>query len=192
MREARDASLAGRPLTLAARTIMVPLLVLLLGGCVAGRQRAPGFHSRPEGETAWRPPLRPFRADLRGRFRGPGGRARFRAGLGARPPDFRLDLFHPVSHQTLLSLGVVKGRLRAVWPAEGICLEAEGSPEIMEDLLAVRIHPEDLLPLLSGHFYRDEKIQILKYQTTDGSWQTVHGSVPHGRRVRVEGLDPAT
>ena len=142
--------------------------LLAVGSC--GPRRAP---SRPLPATAaelasLRPPPAPFRAALRGRVRGPGGKGRFGAGLGAVPPDFRIDLFHPISRTTLFSLGIVEGVLRAVWPASTECLEARATSRLMDDLLGLELDPEDLLPLLTGHVYPDAGVEVTPRVATAG------------------------
>jgi hypothetical protein len=87
-------------------------------------------------------------------------KGRFSAGLGVQPPGLRLDVFHPASGATLLSVGIAEGRLRAVWPQEGACLDEPASGEALGWLLGFRVEPAELLPLLTGHLYRDGTFRI--------------------------------
>ncbi|MCZ6600587.1 MAG: hypothetical protein O7A07_07075 [Acidobacteria bacterium] len=137
-------------------------VLLLSGGCAgAGRIRTPALPVDAVALAARRPPLTAFRVELQGRVRRGKEKGRFRAGLGALPPDFRLDIFHPLSGATLMSLGVLEGHLNVVWPARGECLSTAATPGLMERLVGLPIPPEDLLPLLTGHVYRDSRVEIL-------------------------------
>jgi len=140
----------------------IVLLTLLLATGRCGVRRAP---SRPLPVTAVdlaarRPPLAPFRAALSGRVRAPGAKGRFAVGLGAQPPDFRIDVFHPVTRATVFSIGVAGGDLRAVWPTEGECLEARATARLMGELLGLEVKPEDLLPLFTGHVYPARGVKV--------------------------------
>jgi hypothetical protein len=42
-----------------------------------------------------------------------------------------------------------------VWPQEGACLEEPASGDVLDWLLGFRVEPLELLPLLTGHLYRD-------------------------------------
>ena len=143
-------------------TIATTLASVLLVAVACGPRRGPVPPlPRTAGVlVAQRLPAGPFRAALRGRVRSPGGRVRFAAGLGALPPDFRIDLFHPAGGATLFSLGVAGGRLRALWPEEGECLEAEATARLMGRLLGLQVEPDELLPLLTGHVYPDGKVTV--------------------------------
>ena len=136
--------------------------ITLLISCAPRRPALPPLESDGPGLLeASRPPLAPFRASLHGRLRGKGKRARFRAGLGALPPDFRLDLFHPVSGATLFSLGVEGGRLRAVWTDARECLESEATPGLMGRFLGLEVAPGEFLPLISGHVFPMENTSVI-------------------------------
>jgi hypothetical protein len=113
----------------------------------------------PDALQARRPSPEPFRAAIEGRVRSGKRKGRFRAGLGAQPPGLRLDVFHPASGATLLSVGVTEERLRAVWPQEGACLDEPASREALGWLLGFRVEPSELLPLLTGHLYRDQSFR---------------------------------
>lgn len=113
-----------------------------------------------EALQARRPTTEPFRAAVQGRVRSGKRKGRFRAGLGVQPPGLRLDVFHPASGATLLSLGISEGRLRAVWPQEGACLDEPASGEALGWLLGFRVEPSELLPLLTGHVYRDQTFRF--------------------------------
>ncbi len=140
-------------------------LVLLGEGCAARLPPAPPLPSHEAGLAARRPPLMPFRAALTGKVRAAGEKGRFDAGLGALPPDFRLDIFPPLGGGTVVSVGVAGGRLRAVWPRRNECLEAAASADLLGRLLGVDVTPGELLPLLTGHLYRDgvARVESLRY-----------------------------
>jgi hypothetical protein len=122
-----------------------------------------------------------------------GEKGRFRAGLGAIPPDFRLDVFHPVSGTTLMSMGIHDGLLQVVWPAQGDCLQAPASADLMERLLGVPVPPEEFLPLLSAHLYRDGAVKFLSIRHPPMA-VAVEGAPPPGAgdRLIVTAVDPAT
>ncbi len=180
-----------------ARTRMAAgglVAVLLLSAGCAGAGRRPRLPALPRDAVALaarRAPLMPFRADIKGRVRSGKEKGRFRAGLGALPPDFRLDIFHPLSGATLMSLGVREGRLHVVWPARGECLSAAATPALMERLLGLPIPPEDLLPLLTGHVYRDDRVEILSLRHPPMEMAAGEGPAPGaGDRLLVRAVDP--
>lgn len=169
---------------------------LLLGAvscATGGRTRPPALPLNPQALAARRPPLEPFRAELGGRVRAGGEKGRFKAGLGAMPPDFRLDVFHPISGSTLMAVGVQDGVLHAVWPAEGQCLKAPSSADMMERLLGVPVPPEDFLLMLSGHLFRDGEVEYLSIRHPPMA-VAVEGAPPPGEgdRLIITALNPAS
>ncbi len=142
--------------------------------------------------AARRPAVPHFRAELTGKVRSAAGRGRFRAGLGASAAGYRLDIFHPVSGSTLLTIGVRSGTVRAVWPADGVCLEAPSSASVMETLVGMPVEPEELLPMFSGHLYRDTAVEILALQYPPMAVAAGEGPVPGGTdRVLVRAAPPS-
>lgn len=181
---------------LAARLAMGGLAAVLLVsvGCAgAGRARFPVLPMEAGALAARRPPLQAFRAEVKGRVRSAGEKGRFRAGLGALPPDFRLDVFHPLSGATLMSLGVSEGRLAAVWPSRDECLAADATTGLMEQLVGLPIPPEDLLPLLSGHVYGDAGVEILSLRHPPMEVSAGAGPAPAALdRLMVQAADLTT
>jgi len=176
------------------RTVLAAVLLLGAISCATGgRTRAPALPLNPQALAARRPLLQPFRAELGGRVRAGGEKGRFKAGLGAIPPDFRLDVFHPVSGSTLMSVGVHEGVLHAVWPAEGECLKGSSSAEMMDRLLGVPVPPEDFLQMLSGHLFRDGEVEFLSIRHPPMA-VAVEGAPPPGEgdRLIVTAVNPAS
>ncbi len=176
------------------RTAVAGILVLSALSCATGgRTRAPVLPLDPQALAARRPLLEPFRAELGGRVKAGKEKGRFKAGLGAIPPGFRLDIFHPISGTTLMSMGVQNGVLQAVWPAEGECLKASSSADLMERLLGVPVPAEDFLLMLSGHLYRDGEVEFLSIRHPPMA-VAVEGAQPPGAgdRLIVMAVNPAT
>jgi hypothetical protein len=131
-----------------------------------------------------------FRAAIQGRALSGGKKRRFRAGLGVRPPGLRMDIFHPASGETLLSFGLAGERLRAVWPQEGVCLDEPATVDTVDWLLGFRVAPGELLPLLTGHLYRDEAIRIEAVSYPPMAVAAEGGPAPTARdRLVVKGVD---
>ncbi|MFQ5719093.1 MAG: hypothetical protein ACE5IK_06060 [Acidobacteriota bacterium] len=116
-------------------------------------------------------PATPFRAALQGRIRGSAGRARFAVGLGAVPPDLRVDLFHPVSGETILSVGVDGNALRAVWPGSAECFEGRPSTEVMGWILGIAVPPAELLALLDGSIVPAGSAEVVARRPLTGGQQ---------------------
>jgi hypothetical protein len=170
--------------------------ILLLGAAACasgGRALPPDLPLNPQALAARRPPLGSFRAELAGRVRSDGKKGRFKAGLGAIPPDFRLDVFHPVSGSTLMSMGVQGDRLHVVWPAEGDCLQSSSSAEVMAELLGVPVPPEQFLHLLSAHLYQDGDVEFLSIRHPPMA-VAVEGAPPPGAgdRLIITAVEPDT
>lgn len=172
---------------------MLALLLVAAGCASATRVPQPALPRDVTALAARRPLLLPFRAELGGRVRAEGTRGRFKAGLGAQPPDFRLDVFHPVTGTTLLALGVRQEMLHASWPESGECLAAPASPDLMERLLGLRIPPDELLPMLSGHLYDDRTVEILSLRHPPLAVAAGEGPVPGaGDRLLVQARQPVS
>lgn len=173
--------------------VAVVLVISALSCAAGGSARQPVLPLDPQALAARRPPLEPFRAELGGRVRAGGEKGRFRAGLGAIPPDFRLDVFHPVSGTTLMSMGILDGLLQVVWPSQGECLQAPASADMMARLLGIPVSPAEFLPLLSAHLYRDGEIEFLSIRHPPMA-VAVEGAPPPGAgdRLIITAIDPAT
>jgi hypothetical protein len=174
-----------------------PALVLLalaaLPACAVRRAPAPPLSPAPEALAARRPPARPFRAAISGRIQLGGRHGRFTAGFGARPPDLRLDLFHPVGGGTVLSLGTSGGRLRAVWPGSGECLEADATADMMRLLVGFRIEPRELVDIMLGRLPGDDALPAAGIRFTPLAVAPGETPPPAGRdRLRIESTDRAT
>lgn len=170
----------------------VAVVLLMSAGCAgASRTRVPALPLDAVALAARRAPLTPFRAELQGRVRSGKEKGRFRAGLAALPPDFRLDIFHPLSGATLMSMGVGEGRLQVVWPASGECLSAAATPDLMERLVGLPIPPEELLPLLTGYVYLDARVELLSARHPPMQVAAGDGPAPGAEdRVLIQAVDP--
>ncbi|MFQ5669561.1 MAG: hypothetical protein ACE5HD_03450 [Acidobacteriota bacterium] len=166
------------------------LVVMSLPSCAVRRPPALPLPGSAPALAERRPPVQSFRALVKGIVRARGHKVRFMAGLGALPPGFRLDLFHPGSRLTLLSLGVNGEHLRAVWPQAGECLDEKPTAGWLRRLVGLHVAPAELLPLLSGNLYRDETIQITSLRPAPLAVSFAGEPVPAGRdRMFVEGRD---